>query len=238
MKSKSARALSEKQPDGAGAGRTGSNGASAAGALLQDGELIDRLLEGDEAAFEALVGQFHGSLLRLARIFVADRAVAEEVVQDTWMAVLNGLSRFERRSSLKTWLFAILTNRARTRAVREKRSIPLSALDTVESSGEPAVEPGRFTANGAWATPPTRWGGDNPEEQLLRQETMAILQNAISDLPSHQRLVVTLRDVEGLHAQEVCNILQISETNQRVLLHRARSRLRAVLEAHLNEKAP
>jgi RNA polymerase sigma-70 factor (ECF subfamily) len=219
-------------------GRGTSSGAiGSAGASPEDLELVDRLLQGDEAAFEALVAQYHGSLLRLARIFVADGEVAEEVVQDTWMAVMHGLSRFERRSSLKTWLFAILTNRARTRAVREKRSVPFSALDTVESSGELAVEPGRFTADGMWAMPPTKWGGDNPEARMLREETMAILRNALSDLPSRQRLVVTLRDVEGLDSEEVCNLLQISETNQRVLLHRGRSGLRAVLERHLNGKA-
>jgi len=238
MRSGSRGALSEKRADATGPSRIGNPIASATDAPAHEAELIARLLEGDGAAFETLVARFHGSLLGLARVFVADRAVAEEVVQDTWMAVVNGLRRFEGRSSLKTWLFAILTNRARTRAVREKRSMPFSALETVDSGGEPAVEPSRFTAGGAWAVPPTSWGGDNPEAQLLREETMTILQRAISDLPAHQRLVVTLRDVEGLTAEEVCNVLQITETNQRVLLHRARARVRAVLERHLGGKAP
>ncbi len=183
-----------------------------------------------------LIGRYHGSLLRVALVFVGDRAVAEEVVQETWVAVLNGLSSFERRSSLRTWLFAILRNRARTRAVREKRSIPFSALGDPEMNEEPAVESTRFTSDGMWAVPPGSWGADNPEEQLLRQETMAVLHAAMAELPAQQRAVVTLRDVEGLNSDEVCDALQVSEANQRVLLHRARSRLRAALERYFDRK--
>jgi RNA polymerase sigma-70 factor (ECF subfamily) len=214
----------------------GSGAALAANPAVADQELIEGLLQGNEAAFEALVSRYHGSLLRVALVFVGDRAVAEEVVQDTWVAVLNGLRSFEGRSSLKTWLFAILSNRARTRAVREQRSIPFSALADPETGEEPAVESSRFTTEGMWAVPPGSWGADNPEEQLLRQETMAVLYGAMAELPAQQRAVVTLRDVEGLNSDEVCDALQVSEANQRVLLHRARSRLRAVLERYFNTK--
>jgi len=203
---------------------------------VADDEIIEGLLRGSEAAFEVLIGRYHGSLLRVALVFVGDRAVAEEVVQETWVAVLNGLSSFERRSSLRTWLFAILRNRARTRAVREKRSIPFSALGDPEMNEEPAVESTRFTSDGMWAVPPGSWGADNPEEQLLRQETMAVLHAAMAELPAQQRAVVTLRDVEGLNSDEVCDALQVSEANQRVLLHRARSRLRAALERYFDRK--
>ncbi len=209
----------------------------AATPALAEQELIEGLRQGSEAAFEALVTRYHGALLRVALVFVRDHAVAEEVVQETWVAVLDGLRRFEGRSSLRTWLFAILSNRARTRAVREQRSMPFSALDDPES-GERAVESSRFTAEGMWAVPPASWGADNPEERLLRQETMAVLEAALAELPPHQRAVVTLRDVEGLNSADVCHVLQVSEANQRVLLHRARCRLRAALERYFSRKLP
>ncbi len=204
----------------------------AANPALADQELIEGLRQGSEAAFEALITRYHGALLRVARVFVRDHAVAEEVAQETWVAVLDGLGSFEGRSSLRTWLFSILSNRARTRAVREKRSIPFSALDGPESGEEPAVESTRFTAEGMWAVPPATWGADSPEEQLLRQETMNVLQAALAELPPQQLAVATLRDVEGLNSADVCHVLQVSEANQRVLLHRARSRLRAALERY------
>lgn len=203
---------------------------------VADRDLIDGLLQGSETAFETLVARYQGSLLRVALVFVGDAAVAEEVVQDTWVAVLNGLHSFEGRSSLRTWLFAILSNRARTRAVREKRSVPFSALGDVDSGDEPAVESSRFTADGMWAVPPQSWNADNPEDQLLRRETMAVLQAALAELPPQQRAVVTLRDVEGLSSDDVCHVLDVSEVNQRVLLHRARSRLRGALERYLAPK--
>jgi len=196
-----------------------------------DGALIDRLLAGDEAAFALLVERFHGHLIRVAQVFVRDRSVAEEVVQDTWVAVVQGLPSFERRSSLETWIFRILTNRARTRGVREARSTPLSAFESDE--GEPAVDPARFTERGGWASPPRRWEDQDPERLLMRGETMLVLQQALDALPPNQRAVVVLRDVEGLEAAEVCNMLEVSETNMRVLLHRGRAKLRAALEAHL-----
>ena len=172
-------------------------------------------------------------MLRLALVFVQARAVAEEVVQDTWIAVLEGIERFEGRSTLRTWVFSILTNRAKTRAVRERRSIPFSAL---EGDG-PAVEPERFLSAsdgwaGHWASPP---GPLPPEELLLVSETRKHLAAAIRDLPPGQRVVLTLRDVEGWSADEVCNVLELSETNQRVLLHRGRSTVRQALERYLED---
>ena len=198
-----------------------------------DATLVKRLLAGDEAAFTLVVEQYHGPLIRFALLFVADRAVAEEVVQDTWLAVLNGLHSFEGRSTLKSWIFGILSNRAKTRGVREKRTIAFSDLSSPGLDDESAVDPDRFTAGGSWAVPPARWDKENPETLLLHTETLAMIEKAMADLPAAQRAVVTLRDVDGLDAAEVCNILDVSETNQRVLLHRGRSRVRRALERYL-----
>lgn len=196
----------------------------------EDAELVARLLAREEAAFVELIDAYHGQLLRFALAFVPSRAVAEEVVQETWTAVLGALPRFSGRSSLKTWLFRILSNRAKTRGVRERRSVPFSALAAQDES-EPAVDPSRFRRNGMWAdAPPRRWEDQTPEKVLADRRAVEKLEAALGALPENQRLVLTLRDVDGLESHEVCNILEISETNQRVLLHRARSRLRAVLE--------
>ncbi len=202
-------------------------------AALDDGALVDRLLARDEAAFVALVERYHPSLVRLALTYVSSAAVAEEVAQETWVGVLKGLAAFERRSMLKTWIFRILTNRAKTRGVREGRTVPFSALgDNTDDEREPAVDPERFDVKGMWALPPSVSGGD-PEALLERREAMTALQAAIDALPAAQRAVVILRDLEGVDAPEACNILEISETNQRVLLHRARSRLRRALEPYV-----
>jgi len=202
----------------------------------EDAALVERLLQGDEQAFARLVATYHGRLLRLARTFLSDRAAAEEIVQDTWMGVLQGLRRFEGRSSLSTWIFRILTNRAKTHAVRDVRIVLFADLESSEGGDEPAVDPSRFTSAGMWAEPPRRWEGDTPEKLLLRAETASAIDRAITELPPGQRAVVTLRDVEGFSSEEVCNILAVSETNQRVLLHRARSRLRSQLEQYLEGK--
>lgn len=202
-------------------------------APAEDLALVRRLLAGDESAFTHLVERYHGPLLRFAQVFVANRAVAEEVVQDTWLAVLNGVHAFEGRSALKSWIFAILTNRAKTRAIREKRTIPFSELSDPGMEDEPAVEQERFTSAGAWSAPPRRWDDDTADKLLLRRETLALVEKAIAGLPPRQRAVVTLRDVEGLDAVEVCHVLELSEAHQRVLLHRARSKVRSVLERHL-----
>jgi RNA polymerase sigma-70 factor (ECF subfamily) len=180
-------------------------------------------------------------MVRLARMFVRDRAVAEEVAQEAWLAALQGLDRFEGRSSLKTWLFRILTNRAKTRAEREARSVPFSALAGAGGEDEPAVDPDRFLGPGerepgAWASPPRPWE-TLPEERLVSQETLGRVGAAIEALPDAQREVIRLRDVEGWSAQEVCDALGITDGNQRVLLHRARSRVRQALEDYLGEAA-
>ena len=204
-------------------------------------DLIDRLRNGDESAFTWLVDTYSPSLKRLALVFVSVDAVAEEVVQETWLAVLTGIGRFEGRSSLKTWLFKILTNRAKTRAVREKRTVRFSELGLEEEDG-PAVSPERFLPSdhpsfpGHWSIPPHPWSGV-AEQAVLRRETMEVLRRGLEKLPRLQRTVVTLRDVDGRPAHEVCAALELSEANQRVLLHRGRSRLRSILETYFAEDA-
>jgi len=177
-------------------------------------------------------------MLRIALMYVSSRAVAEEVVQETWLAVFTGLERFEGRSTLKTWLFRILTNKAKTRGQREGRTLPFSALAADRDEEATAVDVDRFLGPdnrhaGHWAAPPR----GVPEERLLAGEARAKIEAAIDALPPNQRTVITLRDVEGLSAEEACNILGVSETNQRVLLHRARSKVRAALEQYLEETA-
>jgi len=203
---------------------------------VEDGVVVQRLLEGDQTTFAKLVDQYHGRLLRLARSFVKDQATAEEVVQDTWLGVLNGLRGFEGRSALKTWIFRILINRAKTRGVREARSVPFSGLADTDGDAEPAVDPARFRSDGRWVDAPRRWENDTPEEILLRDEARRRLEEAIESLPARQRTVLVLRDIEGVSAEEVCNILEIADTNQRVLLHRARSALHRALERYLDEE--
>ena len=203
--------------------------------------MLDLLRAGDEPAFVQLVEMYHGSMLRVALGYVASRAVAEDVVQEAWLGVLNGLNRFEGRSSLKTWIFRILTNIAKTRGRQEGRSVPFSSLENL--TGEPAVHPSRFNpasdpnAPNAWAAAPASWA-DVPEEVLVSNETRRVIDEAIDAAPAAQRLVITLRDVQGLSAAEVCNALEITETNQRVLLHRARARVRSALERYLDEERP
>ena len=205
-----------------------------------DSQLLGAVREGDEQSFVMLVGRYHSSLLRLARMYV-DPSAAEDVVQDTWIGVLRGLSSFEERSSFKTWLFRILVNRARTRAVRNARSIPMSSLvrDETESQ-EYAVEPVRFqTAEGRfpghWLLKPS--AAELPDEALLAAELDDVVRSALRGLPPAQAEVVRLRDMEGLASDEVCQLLNLTEGNQRVLLHRGRSRIRATLEAYLASRA-
>ena len=175
-------------------------------------------------------------MLRVALMYVSSRAVAEEVVQEAWLGVLRGIDSFEGRSSLKTWIFRILTNTAKTRGEREGRSIPFSALEG--AGDEPAVEPDRFQAEGRWtghwAAPPSSWS-QSPESRLLGAETRQVVARAIAELPPAQATVITMRDVEGFSSEEVCNALDVSETNQRVLLHRARSKVRRALEDYLGD---
>ena len=213
--------------------------------LNEEAGLVAALRAGDEAAFLALVERYHGAMIRVAELFVANRAVAEEVAQETWAAALEGLGRFESRASVRTWLFRILTNRAKSRAQREGRSVPFSAAasfrEVKEGADEPAEPRERFRAGapwaGHWVSFPEAWE-HLPEEALLARETRAHIREAMRALPPAQRGVLTLRDVEGWSADEVCNILGLSETNQRVLLHRGRARMRRALAQYLERRAP
>lgn len=197
-----------------------------------DAALVARLREGDEEAFRALVRGSHRALSKVAFAFVGSAAVAEEVVQETWASVVAQLDRFEGRSSLRTWIGAILVNRARSRGVRERRTVPFSSLSPEET--EP-VEPERFGTRGYWSAPPRRGWDHGPESLVLRRETRELIDRALEALPAAQRTVVVLRDLEGWSSEEVCNVLEVSETNQRVLLHRGRMRLRAALERYHSE---
>ena len=183
-----------------------------------DHELVARLQRGDEAAFATLIDEHHAALRRTARTFVSTRASAEEVVQDTWMAVLSGVSSFEGRSSLKTWIFRILVNQAKTRGAREARTVPVSAMP--DDDGDPA------------AALPERFDAETPKQLLLRKELAGELAAALRDLPARQRTLVVLRDALGWTPADVCAALAVNEPNQRVLLHRARVRLRASLDHH------
>jgi RNA polymerase sigma-70 factor, ECF subfamily len=203
-----------------------------------EAQLVRSLQAGDEAAFAELVERYHPSLVRLALSYVREHSVAEEVAQETWLAVLQGIGRFEQRSSFHTWLFKILTNRAKTRGQREARSVPMSSLGPADEADEPSVDPDRFRPPGApkwpggWADPPRSWG-ESPEQRLLASETRGLILEVIGRLPATQRAVITLRDIEGLPAEEVCNVLELTDTNQRVLLHRARSKVRQALEDYM-----
>ena len=181
-----------------------------------DADLVDRLRAGDESAFAALVRRYQARMLRLAEATVGSRAVAEEVVQDTWLAVVRGVERFEGRSSLKTWLFHILLNRARTAGGRERRA------------GTAAVEGDRFTWYGGWAEPPESWS-ERAEDRVTAEKLALRVHELLLDLPAAQRQVVLLRDVEGLPAHEVAALCGVSDGNQRVLLHRGRTQLRRML---------
>jgi RNA polymerase sigma-70 factor (ECF subfamily) len=200
-----------------------------------DQSLVERARAGDEDAFAVLVRRYSPMLMRLARMYVPTDALAEDVVQETWVAVLRGLERFEGRSAFKTWLFRILVNRAKTRGVREHRSIPFASVGGGEGAegdadGDgPTVDPSRFTSEGAWTSAPADWH-DDPEASLESEEALRIARAAIAQLPERQRIVITLRDLEGLSSDEVRNVLDLSETNQRVLLHRARTKVRKALE--------
>lgn len=202
--------------------------------------LLARVRAGDEASFAELVRRYSPTMVRLAQLTVGTRAVAEEVVQEAWIGVLNGIGRFEGRSSLKTWIFRILLNKAHTRAAREAGSVPFSALDGRDSdTDEPSVDQDRFLGPegewaGHWASSPLRFE-DLPDERLLAGETLGCIAGALAELPPLQRAVVTMRDVEGWSSADVCGALGLSASNQRVLLHRGRSKVRSALETYLAE---
>ncbi len=200
--------------------------------------LIARLRRGDEAAFDELVKKHHAALIRMAMGHVADREAAEEVVQDTWMAVIGGLDRFEGRSSLRTWIFGIVIHKAKDRGVREKRHLTFSDFESSDDDQEEAVDPSRFHQSGEWAGqwafPPQPWDDQTPEKLLASQQAVHAMNRAIEALPQIQKDVLILRDVEGLEAKEVCELLKITETNLYVRLHRARERVRGAVEQYLN----
>jgi RNA polymerase sigma-70 factor (ECF subfamily) len=205
--------------------------------------LVQSLRDGDEAAFAWMLDRYHGPLHRTARMYVATDAQADEVVQETWLGVLTAIDRFEQRSSVKTWLYRILMNIARTRGVRESRSIPFSsAANALDDGAEPTFAPDRFRPPGDpewpghWASFPLDWE-HQPESRLLAGETMTLVAGAIEALPPAQREVLTLRDLDGWSSSEVCNALGLSETNQRVLLHRGRAKVRSALELYFEGSA-
>jgi RNA polymerase sigma-70 factor, ECF subfamily len=207
-----------------------------------DAALVDRLRAGDADAFADIVRAWSPMMLRVARTYVSTDASAQEVVQDAWLAIIRGLDRFEGRSSLRTWALAILGNLGRSRGVREARTVPLSSLGPTDDD-RPLVDPDRFRGPGdQWPrhwTPlgqPRPWPG-SPEEAVLAGEGRSELEHGLAQLPERQRTVVTLRDIHGLTSEEVCSILGVSASNQRVLLHRARSRLRSHLELYYSANA-
>jgi RNA polymerase sigma-70 factor (ECF subfamily) len=204
---------------------------------MTEGPLIEQLRNGDEAAFIGLLDRYQASLMRLALAHVSDHSVAEEVVQESWLAVLEGIDRFEGRSPLKTWIFKILTNKAKTRGVRESRHISVSPLGLNDENDEPAVDPSQFRSTGHWAdywdAHPQPWDEETPEKCLLAKESAAYLRQAIAQLPANLQQVLLMRDVEGLSSKDVCDMLRLSEANQRQLLHRARSRVRRALDQYM-----
>ena len=201
--------------------------------------IVEALRLGDERVFAGLVDEYGSAMLRVARMYVSSRAVAEEVVQEAWLGVIGGIGRFEGRASLRTWIFRIVANIAKTRGEREGRSVPFSSVGGGDGDGgEAAVEPDRFLGAGHrfaghWTSAPSRWS-ELPEERLVAGETLGIVEGAIAALPEVQRTVITLRDVEGWSSDEVRNALDLSETNQRVILHRARAKVRQALETYFD----
>jgi len=206
-------------------------------------ELIASLRQGEETAFATLVERYHGRLLRFAQSFVSSQAVAEEVVQETWMAVLKGIHRFEGRSSLKTWIFQILQNLAKTKGKREHRYVSFfdvgSSTDPEEDCG---IEPERVRTSSHLTShqtiSPTTRDENTPERLLVAKESLAQIEQAIHALPSNQRQVIVFRDIEGIDSEEICQILNITATNQRVLLHRARTKVRQALHPYLQGHSP
>jgi RNA polymerase sigma-70 factor, ECF subfamily len=211
----------------------------AAAGVADDAHVVAGLRAGDERVFRDLFQRQYPMMKRVARGYVESEAVAEEIVQETWLAVLNGIDRFQGRSALGTWIFSILVNQAKTHHGRERRALPLSSTSAGDE-GEAVVDPDRFQTDddawpGHWATPPRPW--QRPDRRVLSLETREYLKKALAELPERQRLVVALRDVDGLSSNEVCEVLGLTPENERVLLHRGRSRLRAALEQYVDSGA-
>jgi RNA polymerase sigma-70 factor (ECF subfamily) len=221
----------------AGHAVSNAHGSHTALAPKSDEALLCRLCAGEESAFDELVSRHHGPLIRMAMGYVADREVAEEVVQDTWMAVIENLSRFEGRSSLRTWIYGILIHKAKDRGTRERRHTTFSSFESREDDNEDLVDPSRFQEAGEWAghwaIPPQPWDDQTPEKLLASQQTINAMNSAIELLPRTLKEVLILRDIEGMDIKEACALLKITETNLYVRLHRARERVRKAVEAHL-----
>lgn len=200
---------------------------------MDQAELLAKMRARDARAFAWLLDTYHTQFVRVASAFVPSLAIAEEVSQDTWVAIVEGIDGFEGRSSLKTWMFRILTNKAKSRGVREARTEPFAELGPAEPGDEVAAE--RFGQNGMWQSPPAGWAVRTPQELLASAQGVAILQRAIAELPTTQQAVITLHEINELSPAEVCNVLELSETNFRVLLHRARTRLRSIVEIELGK---
>lgn len=217
------------------------NGFAGSSLSQEDHSLIARLRKGEEGVFDDLVDTHHGALIRMALGHVADREVAEEVVQDTWMAVIQGLSRFEGRSSLRTWIFGILIHKAKDRGVREKRHTTFSDFESHDDDHDETIDPSRFHQSGEWAghwaVPPQPWDEQTPEALLASRQAVAAMQQAIEALPPTLKEVLILRDIEGIEAKEACELLKITETNLYVRLHRARERVRRAVEIYLEGAA-
>ena len=218
-------------------GRATSSSAASQGLAKDEKQLIARLRKGHEGAFEELVSIHHGALIRMAMGHVSNRDVAEEVVQDTWMAVIESLDRFEGRSSLRTWIFGILIHKAKDRGVREKRHTNFSVFESYDDDHDEAVDPARFQRYGEWAGhwafPPQPWDDQTPEKLLANRQAVDAMQRAIDELPATLKDVLILRDVEGIESKEICELLKITETNLYVRLHRARERVRQAVETAL-----
>jgi RNA polymerase sigma-70 factor (ECF subfamily) len=191
---------------------------------VDDAQLLERLLAGDRDAFKEIVTKYHESLVRVARYYVANEASAEDVAQETWIAVLRGLERFEGRSSFKTWLFRIAVNRARTKGVKEHRVVP------VDLASDRSLLAGRFNERGMWSDPPAPFS-DSVDDAMTNAPIVRLVHESIARLPDGARAVVTLRDVQGLSTTEVAGLLELSEANVRVILHRSRARIRSEVEA-------
>ncbi len=209
------------------------------GASKEDLRMVEAMRHGDESTFDRLVAWYHASLLRFAMAFVPSQTVAEEVVQETWLAVLEGIHQFEGRSSLRSWIFAILKNQAKTRGVRESRHVLLSAVGSPgDDSDDPSVEPERFHFSASrtdhWAVPPRSWDEITPERLLLSKESREYLEGAMRALPLIQQQVIRLRYMKGFTTREICKVLRISENNHHVLLHRGRAKLKPAIEYYLN----
>ena len=196
--------------------------------LPDDDHLIPRLLEKDEAAYRAVVKAYHGMMVYVAKTIVGE-AIADEVAQESWVSVMRALPKFERRSSLKTWILKIVSNTAKSRLRHESRTVN---VDDFESFDAPMVNATKFNDKGHWTSPPSIWHGDSPESLLAGTQLQSVIDKALNDLPAIQRSVVTLRDIQGLDMDSICKILDVSESNGRVLLHRARSQIRECIDEY------